>query len=629
MIHAKFAPMEFQLTVGLERPAEASLSRRFQIGRKTILVISLAVAGALWMTGCGYSQPPRTMRFSSTLPAGDSFGGATWYPSIAVSPDGASIAYVATHNGITQLYLRHADEWDGKPLPGSADAHTPFFSPDGKWVGTVSAGRLVKFPAEGGAAQILSKVPFDVYGVDWSTNGWIYMGTESPLALVKTPNIGGTVLGASALDDDHGETDHRYPEVLPGDKWMLFAGRKAGHSFDEADIQAISLQNAKLKTIIKGGTNPRYIPSGHLVFLRAGVLMAVPFDPSSLQVKGEPVAVVQNVVENSTVGAGEFSYSNGTLAYLEGKQSFGDRELVSVDRNGTVHSLTPKKQPYEDVALSPDGKLLATTIGGPATDIYIRDLARGTDTQFTKGGEHRIPAWSLDGKQIYYSGYTGKEDQQWVIFRKSSDGTGEETQMTVAETPMWPGFVTKDGKNLLFEEASRNGNHSIWALPLDKKARQIHESPWDFDEEWAQLSPDGKWLAYNSNQSGRQEVYVTPYPDRTNAIQISTNGGRHPIWSANGKELFYRVSPQPDAPLPLEHRVKLMAVAVETAPTFKAGTPQMLFDGPFLDAGHDYVVMPDGKSFILIRDSQTGAGPTEMKVILNWNEELKRRVVPK
>jgi len=357
------------------------------------------------------------------------------------------------------------------------------------------------------------------------------------------------------------------------------------------------------------------------------VLMAVPFDPVKLELKGEPVAVVQNVMENPTIGAGQYSVAaDGTLAYFEGGLTYGEHELVSVDRSGATRVLSAGKRPYEDLALSPDGRLLATTIGGPATDIWIHDLARGSETPFTSSGEHRSPAWSADGKQIVYSGYQGKIDAQWVIFHKPADGSGAEAQFKVSETPMWPWFSTRDGHKLLYEESSRSGNYSTWMLPLEGRPIPGHLTPRDFDQDWAQVSPDGRWIAYSNDESGELDVYVAQFPGLEAEVKVSTGGGRHPQWSGDGRELFYLQNDTAESPRPLSQRVKLMALPVETSPEFKAGTPHMLFAGPFLGGRHDYAVTPDGKTFIFIRESQPGSAPTEMKVVLNWDNELKRRL---
>ena len=593
----------------------------------SILIAGLVVGTAVWMFGRPLAKRARTMRVGLTLPSEDHFGGSTWmHPTISISPDGAHVAYVATHNGIAQLYLRDTAESDGRLLPGTGDAHTPFFSPDGKWLGAVVGGKVVKFPVSGGEPGTLSSIPYEIYGAYWADNGWIYFGTEAPLGLVKIPAAGGTALGASYVDDGNHETEHRFPEVLPGAQWILFAARKTTQTFDEADIIAESLKNGERRTILKGGTNPHYIPSGHLAFVRAGMLMVVPFDAVKLQVKGEPAAAGPHIMENPLTGAGQYAVSAaGTLVYLPGDVTFGEHELVFVDRGGVARLLTAKRRPYEEIAISPDGRLLAATIGGPTTDIWIHNMESGAETPFTSGGGHRSPAWTADGKRVAYSAYTGGEDA-WVIDWKPINGNGAEEKVTASETPTWPWFFSKDGRALLIEGPGRTGNHATATLQLDSHQWPLNLTPRDFDEEWAQVSPDGGWMAYNSNESGRQEVWVATFPGLDSIVQVSKEGGRHPQWSPNGKELYYLMKSGAEAPRPLAQHVRLMTIPVETSPAFKAGTPHMLFEGPFFEGEHDYAVTPDGKGFIFIRDGQPASGPGELKVVLNWSDELKRRL---
>ena len=566
------------------------------------------------------------MRLGLTLPPGEHFGGSEWpYPSIAVSPDGAHMAYVATNNGVTQLYLRDMAESEGRLLPGTGDAHTPFFSPDGKWLGAVADGNLVKFPVAGGPAVTIDPIPFKIYGAYWSTDGWIYVGAEAPIGVVKVPETGGMTHGKTPINSKKKrEMNHRFPEVVPRGKWLLYTAQNADErNFDQANIEAVSMTTGEIRIVVKSGTDPHCIATGHLLFLRAGVLMAAPFDPDRAELKGDPVPVVDGVIENPRTGAGQYGVSaDGSLVYLAGGVTFGEHELVFVDRSGATRVLTAKARPYQDLMLSPDGRLIATTIAGPETDSWIHDIARDTDTRFTSGSERRWPAWSADGKRVVYGGF---DKDGWSIFWKPLDGSGAQEELVdLDETPGAPGFASRDGSALLYAIWDYGASHDVMLLSLTKHFPRplFAKTP---DEDWAQISPDGRWIAYNTDESGRQEVYVATFPDIGSKVKVSTEGGRHPQWSPNGKGLYYLISPAADAPRPLDHRVRVMAVPVETAPVFKAGAPHMLFDGPFFESIHDYAVTPDGKGFIFIRESRE-SGPGELKVVLNWAEELKRRV---
>ncbi len=548
------------------------------------------------------------------------------YQGIAISPDGTHIAYVAAHDGVEQIYLRDTAEFSARPVAGTANGHTPFFSPDGQWLGAVVGQNLVKIPLAGGSPVALANLQFKVYGACWPGDQWIYLGSETPLGLIKVPVTGGTVLGASLPDDDHGETDHRFPEVLPGAQWILFTGRHARQNYDETAIYAISLKNAQRKEILKSAANARYVSSGHLTFLRGGVLMAVAFDPITLQVKGEPAPVVQGVMENSAVGVGQYSVSaDGTLVYLQAGGTPGERELVSVDRNGAAHSISSTKRPYQELALSPDGRTLATTITSPASEIWLHDMARGTETAFTSGGEHRSPAWSADGKLLAYAAYSGKADEQFVIARIPVDGSGKEQSLMTSETPVRPWFYSPDGRVLIYQEFGRSAKHSSYMMSTTNSYSRGHMNQRDFEEDWAQVSPDSHWVAYDSEESGQMEVYVVAFPGLKGKIKVSTEGGRHPQWSPNGKELYFEALPRTDAPRPFAQRFRLMAASVETSPTFTAGAPHMLLEGPYREGDHDYAVTPDGKGFLFIRENQPPAG-AELKVVLNWTDELKRRL---
>lgn len=598
-------------------------------GRERIVWAAAALAASLlggalvWVFHRAASVPAETMRFGITLPAGDTLGGSWyWPPSAAISRDGKQLAYVATNNGITQMYLRAMSVWVAKPLPGTAGANTPFFSPDGQWLGMFAGGNLIKIPVRGGPPLTIASLTTDVHGAYWAADGAIYFGTDGPL--FKVPASGGAPQPASELDRKKQETDHRFPELLPGGNALLLAVRHADQpSFDEADIEVMLLKTGERRLIVKSGTNPRFLPTGHLVFVRSGVLLAAPFDPDKLELKGSPTPVLESVVENPRKGAGQFDVStNGSLIYIPGGVTFGEHELVLVDRAGVERVLTAKKRPYEDFSLSPDGRFAATTIEGPVTDTWIHDIARDTDTRLTFGVEHRDPCWSPDGKRVAYSGYRdGKSTIDW----KPVDGNGPEEQLVALDHgDLMPWFFSRDGRFLVFAVYSPATRADVWILPMDgdRKPRPLLESR--FDEEWAQLSPDSRWIAYNSDESGRPEVYVASFPGLGSKLRISTQGGVHPHWSPDGRELFYRLDAGLEAGRPLAPRVKLMAASIETSPALKAGTPHMLFEGPFFASSHDYAVTPDGKGFIFIREIQAASAYPELKVVLNWFEELTR-----
>jgi len=481
---------------------------------------------------------------------------------------------------------------------------------------------MVKFPVTGGSPVTVGPLTFGIYGGWWGNNGWIYFGTEAPHGIVKL-DAGGFLHGATDIDNkEKREVAHRFPELLPGGKWIVLTVRNANHrNFDQSDIQVAGTTDHVFRTVAQG-TAPHYASSGHLLFVRAGVLMAMPFDPATAQPKGAAVPVVEGIMENPRTGAAQYAVSpDGTLVYLPGGAVYPDREVIQVDRSGAIKVLTAKKRPYEDLMLSPDGRLLAMTIGGPERDTWIHDIARDTDTQFTKDNERGWPSWSADGKHVMYCGF---DHDGYSIFWRPLDGTGKQEELVDAdERPAAADFASRDGKYLLFDTNSDWGPHDITLLTLDKRIPlpYIATPP---DEEYAQMSPDGRWVSYDSDESGRHEVYVSPVSDVTTKTKVSTNGGRHAQWSPNGKELFYLEDPTPEAPRPYEHRVRLMAAAVDTSSNFKNQAPHALFDGPFYESVHDYAVTPDGK-FLFLRTVQPAAG-SELRVVLGWTEELRHKV---
>ncbi len=587
-------------------------------------IFTLIVAAVLWIALRSATTAKRVMRFSIELPDGDSLGGTWyWYPSIAISSDGSQIAYVAHRGGESRIYLRAIREATAREVAGSEEADMPFFSPDGQWLGIYSGGKIKKVPLAGGPTVTIAKTAFK--GGTWGPDDAIYFSNGN--GLMKVAATGGEPQKVATLDAKRGETDQVFPDVLPGGKALLFTVRNMEQpSFDGADIAALNLATGERKILLKEGTDPHYVSAGYLVFVRAGVLLAVPFDPDKLQVKGSAVPVAENILENPRIGAGQYAISkDGMLVYIAGGVTYGEHELVFVDKAGNAKPLTANNRPYEDFTISPDGKFIAATIEGPVTNTWVHDIARDTETRFNFGIENRDPTWTPDGKHIAYSGY---KDGKSAVYWKPLDGSTPEEALIVSDKNVDAWFFSPDGNTLLYAEYEFEGGQNIGVLPLHDREHSKMIFPQEYNVEWAILSHDGRWIAYDSDESGKPEVYVAPYPALAPRERISTDGGLHPLWSPDDRELYYRTGSNPEQleQRALAQKTRVMAVSIETKPALKAGQPRLLFEGPYFESGHDIAITPDGRGFVLIRETDSQSGPKAVQVVVNWSEELKQRL---
>ncbi|MGE5053335.1 MAG: protein kinase domain-containing protein [Acidobacteriota bacterium] len=364
---------------------------------RAALGLLLIGAGWTWMSWHPVTGARPVMHFSIELSAGDALGGTWyWYPSVALSADGSQIAYVGHRGGESQIYLRGIGDMTARAVPGTEGADMPFFSPDAQWLGIYSGGMIKKVPLAGGPIVMIAKTAFK--GGMWAPDDNIYFANGA--GLLKVAATGGEPHRVTNLDVKRREVDQVFPEVLPGGKALLYTARTMEQpSFDEADIAPVNLRNGERKILVKQGTDPHYVSSGHLLFIRAGVLLAAPFDAKNLEIKGPAVPVVENILENPRIGAGQYAISkDGLLVYIPGGVTYGEHELVFVDKAGNAKPLTASKRPYEDFTISPNGKYIAATIEGPVTNTWVHDIARDTETRFNFGIENRDPAWSADRK---------------------------------------------------------------------------------------------------------------------------------------------------------------------------------------------------------------------------------------
>jgi len=533
------------------RPAGAangvrSLGQRVLIFSLGSLLLGAAIAGlAVWSLKLSPTQP--VTRTVINLPPGQQLAIQNYYnPVLALSHDGSHLAYIAIRDGTQQLYLRPMDSTEAKPLPDTEGAINPFFSPDGKWLGFFAAGKLKKVSVNGGAAVPLADAALP-RGASWSSEGKIAFTPNVTGAIEQVSDSGG--ITQPLVQFKKGEFSQRWPEFLPDGKGILVGtGGGAGLNW-EVGVQSPSGGRQKL---VGGGIYPRYAISGHLLYVQGGTLMAVPFDARRLTITGTATPVVENILGSALTGASQYDISEtGTLAYLSGGVQFLQQEIVWVTRSGAEQPLPATLHAYQTPRISHDGRRVAVQILEQNTDVWLYDLARGTLTRLTVGGNaNEWPVWTPDDKRVaFWSNRDGGFNLYWQL----ADGSAPMERLTGSDYLQIPDSFSPDGQLLAFTQQSPTGGYEVWVLRLsDRKVEPFLPSP--FDVKMPRFSPDGRWLAYSSDESGRLDVYVQPYPGPGGKVQISTDGGTEPVWNRNGRELFFRSGN------------KMMAVDVATQP---------------------------------------------------------------
>ncbi len=529
---------------------------------------------------------------------------------LALSPDGSRLVFTARRGSDReQLYLRQLDRPEVTPIPSTVGAANPCFSPDGKWVAFNAEGKLKKVSLDGGEPQVLCDAQWGQ--ISWGRDDKIIFTLNYNTGLWRVSASGGTPEKLTSPDLSKGELGHFWPQVLPDGKSVLFTAFST--PIEKARIAVLSLETRQWRVLIEGGIFARYVPTGHLVYARAKTMMAVPFDLASLKVTGPPVAVLEDIPAHSSNGNSQFSISeNGVLAYVPASTLTPDRMLVSVDRQGVARPLTDRLKGYFDPRLSPDGRRLAVTIedSNKSSDVWVYELDRGVLSRLTSGPTLEFsPVWTPDGKHMVFV----LERPIYDLFWKAADGSSAEQPLLTSGNDKFPGSVSPDGQVLAFAENHPETRMDLWILPLEgeRKPKPFLQTP--YLEHSPAFSPDGHWLAYQSNESGRDEIYVQAYPGPGGKVQISTDGGGAPVWARSGRELFYRSGR------------KLFAVPVKTSPQFTAEKPVQLFEGPYAWVLYrpGYDVTPDGQHFIMVKIPE-GSAPRQINVIVNWFDELRR-----
>lgn len=557
----------------------------------------------------GEVAPSRpVMRFSVELPPDAMLRGIATGNGIAVSPDGRNFAYRARGATGGQVYLHKMDQLTSQPVAGSEQGDDISFSPDGQWLAfSGSRQSLIKVSLSGGAPEVLCPIQTQTRGVHWAPDNRVYFGLVND-AIHRVSSAGGTPEAVTTLDSAAGEISHRFPQILPDGNTILFTIKKSDiTTFDEAVIVAQRLDNGERKVVVRGGSYAKFIPTGFLMYMRENSVLAVPFDPERVEVQGAPVEIESGGWFFPGAGNAHIDFStNGIMVFApSGSQGGTHTSLGWMDRNGTITPLYDSLRPYTSAVISPDGQKLALGINAANNDIWIYHIPRRVLSRLTfGGGNNGDPIWSPDGQYVVYAAEKGKSQN---IFRKSWDGSREEERLTTSPNTQTPVSFSPDGKTLSFVEKG-----DIWVVDIegDRKPRPfIHTSAQESD---GMISPDGRWMAYSSNESGKHEVYITSFPGHQGRWQVSNGGGVAPLWTSKGKELVF-----------FNGSSVMLVDILESGTMFDFSVPRKLCEEP--PGVNSLDISSDGKKILVgITQTQRMTLP-RVEVVTEWFDVVRSK----
>ena len=607
------ARLEIESTLEAPAISERVDARRFTgLTLASLILAVVAAAVAVWSltrtapSSGGVTRSIIPLATETRLDLRDAGG-----PSVAISPNGRTIAYTASRGEATGIYLQPLDSMEPSEVENSSSARVPFFSPDSTSLGFRVAGRVMSVSINGGAPIAVSDTLFRTRGASWGELG-IFFTPESTRGISRVSGDGGTAEVFTEPDRARLEKSHRFPEALPGGNAVLFSLLTLDMvSYDDAWIAVATRGTSGYRVLVEGGMSPRYSPTGHILYGRAGSLFAIPFDSDALEVTGPPTRVVEGVTMNRRNGSAEFAISReGTLIYAPGGPWGEDSRLVWIDRRGEVLRRSESRRSYLAPQISPDGQRVAVGIGAANDALWLYDVSRGTLTRMTSRFESLLPVWSPDGSRLIY---TSTATGVFNVFSLAVDGTGEPKQLAPSDFVQLTGSISPDGRLVAFHESSgATGQRLVTVSVEDGTTQTLLET--QFHEAEPMFSPDGRWFAYTSNESGRNEVYIGKFPPTGSKWQVSTAGGTTPRWNPNGRELFYRQGDD------------IMAVDVSTTGDLRLGESTVLFAWPYSQTyrGDHFGVSPDGEHFVLVDSTDSEPPPAHLVLIQNWFEELQR-----
>jgi Tol biopolymer transport system component len=571
-----------------------------------VLAIAVIAAVAFYLRRTPPPSEKQSVHFTVGPPSKGSFStGLTNESYLSVSPDGTKLAFAAAGaSGVRQIWIRALNSAEALAVRGTENGVLPFWSPDSQFLGFSADGKLKKVSIfAGGTPETLAETPPTV--ASWSRQGMILFPSANGNWLDRVAESGGAVTPVTTLDASRAEVYHDFPEFLPDGNHFLYYASSAKP--ENNGIFASSQDSKERKLILNTNSNTAYVSPGYLIFHRQGTLMAQPFDADRLQLSGEAVPVADDIMYDPFFGAGNFGASeNGVLAYRGGTGTL-PKTLAWVNRDGKEQSIPAPPHNYAFPRISPDGQRVAAGIEERESQVWIYDISRDALARLTFEASPNVdPVWTTDGKRIVFKGKGNR------LYWQPADGSGTVEELAGGDISpnAIPLSISPNGQELAFSEDRLT--RSIYILSFkDRTPRLFDQSP--SYESSPQFSPDGHWIAYISPESGRNEVYVRPYPGPGGKYQISTEGGVEAMWNPKGRELFYR------------DRQRMMAVEyTATQAAFTAGKPKVLFEGPYMPSPRsspDYDVSPDGQRFLMVKAAEQSA--EQINVVLNWTADLK------
>jgi serine/threonine-protein kinase len=606
----------FLLESGTEVPTQAE-ARTTKLPWAVAAV--LAIIAAAWVAWRVTRPAPHAfqplLRFDVNLGPEVSLGSIVG-PDVILSPDGTRLVYVSRGH----LFTRRMDQPAGTELAGTDGAYSPFFSPDGQWIAFFAQGSLKKISVDGGVPIVLCEAPGNSRGGSWGEDGKIILALSTAGVLSSIASSGGTPTPLTELDPQRQEITHRWPQVLPGSKAVLFTAHKGTTAFDGASIEVFSLADRR-RTMLARGTYGRYLPSGHLTYVSQGVLFAVPFDLDHLEVRGAAVPLVEQIAYSQQYGSAQLDFSkNGTLVYRASGTAGELATIQWLDNAGNTQPLLGRPGRYSRFRFSPDGERLAVNLTEASNqDVWIYELRHDKLARLTFGLTTLVPVWTPDSRFIVFL-------QPGGIFWTRSDGATP--QLFLSGQNNIPISFTPDGKRLAYSVINSGTGYDIFTVAVESgesgpragKPEVFRQTP--FNEMHPNFAPDGRWIAYDSNESGRTEVYVRAFPDRGRQWQVSYEGGLQPTFSKNGRELFFHTE---------DNRIMVAAYS-NKGDSFVPDKPRVWSERRTLDTGFampSYDLAPDGKRVAVLMPAeglQAQQAQSHVVILLNFFDEVRRRV---